>query len=174
LTNSTLSGNSVVDSTGNGGGIDNGGTLTLINSTLSGNSAGVSGSGGGLFQQAAATFTNSIITDGCYVFGGSITDGGGNLDTGTSCGFSSASSNINPTAIKLGPLQNNGGPTQTMLPGVGSVAINAIACTNAPVTDQRGVVRPDPPSATLATPCDIGAVEANSIPDEIFANGFQQ
>lgn len=170
LINSTLAGNSAVGS-GNGGAIDNAGALVLINSTLSGNSAG--GSGGGVFQQSGATITNSIITDGCYVFGGSINDGGGNLDAGTSCGFSGASSNISPAAINLGPLQDNGGPTHTMAPGADSVAINAIACTNAPVTDQRALVRPDPASATLATPCDIGAVEVNSIPDAIFANGFE-
>jgi hypothetical protein len=60
-----------------------------------------------------------------------------------------------------------------MLPLPGSPVVNAIACTNAPATDQRGMIRPDPGSATLATPCDIGAVEANSIPDKIFANGFE-
>jgi hypothetical protein len=43
----------------------------------------------------------------------------------------------------LGPLQDNGGPTPTMLPGPGSAAIDAIApqdCTQA--FDQRGVARP--------------------------------
>ncbi len=49
-------------------------------------------------------------------------------------------------------LGNYGGPTQTHLPLMGSVAINA-ALGGAPATDQRGVARPQGASA------DIGAVE---------------
>ncbi len=115
------------------------------------------------------TFTNTIVADGCA---GTQTDGGGNIDTGSSCGFGGGSQN-NVTNLNLGALTNNGGPTQTMLPGAGSAAINAIACTNAPLTDQRNYLRPDPSSIGLATPCDVGAVEANSMPsDRIFADGF--
>jgi hypothetical protein len=76
------------------------------------------------------------------------------------------------TNLNLGSLQNNGGPTPTVLPQAGSAAINAVVCANAPPTDQRGLIRPDPDSAGSATRCDIGAVEVGSIPDEIFANGF--
>src|SRR5262249_5339053 len=59
----------------------------------------------------------------------------------------------------LGTLQNNGGPTQTMVPSATSPAIDAgdPDCTDpagAPIaTDQRGVLRPG------GTACDIGAVE---------------
>jgi len=53
----------------------------------------------------------------------------------------------------LGPLQDNGGPTWTMLPPVGSQAANKATCT-AGQTDQRGAARP-----TLAGACDLGAVE---------------
>jgi CSLREA domain-containing protein len=51
----------------------------------------------------------------------------------------------------LGPLQNNGGSTQThaLLPG--SPAIDAGAATGAPARDQRNYIRPDAP--------DIGAFE---------------
>ena len=62
---------------------------------------------------------------------------------------------------KLGPLQNNGGPTSTFVPLVGSPAIDAgnpaapgsggNACAT---TDQRGVVRP------VGAACDMGATEA--------------
>jgi hypothetical protein len=60
---------------------------------------------------------------------------------------------------KLGPLQNNGGPTQTMALGNGSPAINAgdPNCEDlngtAILTDQRGAPRPH------GSACDIGAYE---------------
>jgi CSLREA domain-containing protein len=62
----------------------------------------------------------------------------------------------------LGPLADNGGPTWTRLPAVGSPAVDAIplgtptwCATSGPrySTDQRGVARPQGPA------CDIGAVE---------------
>jgi CSLREA domain-containing protein len=181
---------------GGGGGIDNSSTSTLINSTLSGNGVGSGGiggiggaggggspaggpgnagsngvvSGGGVDTTAGTfTFTNTIVADGCA---GTQTDGGGNIDTGSSCGFG-GSSQSNVSTLNLGALTNNGGPTQTMLPGLGSAAINAIVCTHAPLTDQRNYLRPDPLSIGLATPCDVGAVEVGSVlSDRIFADGF--
>jgi hypothetical protein len=171
-TNGTLSGNGVTAGNGGsgsisgasgnagGGGIFNSavGTTTLTNSTLSGNSASSLGGGaagtGVLNAGAAVTSVNTIIGDGCS---GTMMDGGGNIDTGATCGFTNgvngSQTNVVAAALNLGPLANYGGPTQTMLPGPGSVAIDAIACTKAPATDQRDVTRPQ------GTLCDIGAVE---------------
>jgi hypothetical protein len=56
-----------------------------------------------------------------------------------------------PIHPKLGPLADNGGPTQTMALLSGSTAIDAGTTTGAPATDQRGVSRENPP--------DIGAYE---------------
>ena len=58
----------------------------------------------------------------------------------------------------LSPLQNNGGPSETMALGPGSAAIDAAddaTCAAPPVNnlDQRGVTRPQ------GLHCDIGAVE---------------
>jgi hypothetical protein len=53
----------------------------------------------------------------------------------------------------LGPLQDNGGWTDTHLPMVGSPAIDAGDATTAPPGDQRGVRRPQGPAS------DIGSVE---------------
>jgi len=58
----------------------------------------------------------------------------------------------------LGPLQDNGGATPTLLPASGSPAIDNgvdIICTAGPARgrDQRGVARPQ------GAHCDIGAVE---------------
>lgn len=170
ITHGTLSGNHGGSGNGGfgGGGGSGGPGGRPGNSGLAGNSGdaapndlrGASTSGGSL------VLTNTIVTDGCR----GTSDGSGNLDSGTSCGFGPDSSNVGNLA--LGPLQDNGGPTQTMLPGPGSAAINGITCAYAPPTDQRGMLRPDPASRGLNFACDIGAVEANSIFDVIFANGF--
>lgn len=53
----------------------------------------------------------------------------------------------------LGPLQNNGGFTQTLALLVGSPAINAGNDAVCPATDQRGVTRPQ------GSHCDMGAYE---------------
>src|SRR3989304_997819 len=97
----------------------------LTNTTIVGNS---SPSGGGIFNHlssAAATqiLLNSVIAanpgGNCVVLDGlsdSISDGGYNLDDGTSCGFSIANnspSNTNPLLDPAG-LKNNGGSTQTI------------------------------------------------------------
>ncbi len=65
----------------------------------------------------------------------------------------------------LGALADNGGATQTLLLGAGSSAIDAGNGSTCPITDQRGVSRPQGPQ------CDIGAVEA--LPNLVFANGFE-
>lgn len=64
--------------------------------------------------------------------------------------------------MKLGPLQDNGGPTETHALGGGSVAINVIPeadCLDSEgeslVADQRGEPRPG------GTMCDVGAFELN-------------
>jgi len=161
INNSTVSGNSAAI----GGGIDHSGVaITLTNTTLSGNSASNFGSAISV-EIGKTTMTNSIVGQG----GGSnvlcsipnisllITDNGGNFDSGTSCGFTASTSKSNAT-LNLGPLANNGGPTQTMLPGAGSAAIDAgmdAVCAAAPVNglDQRGIPRPQ------GAHCDSGAVE---------------
>ena len=157
LTNSTLSGNSA----SLGGGILNFGPLTLTNSTLSGNSA-TSGSGGGLYNfQGPASLTN------CTLSGNSAaTSGGGivNYDTltlnnsivanstgGDIAGSYTGGHNLTGS-VALGPLADNGGPTQTMALPAGSPAIGAADPSLAPATDQRGAVRDLQP--------DIGAYEA--------------
>jgi len=174
ITHGTLSGNASSGSgsggVGGSGGSGGFGSAVGLNGSNgnSGMPAASNGDRGAAIVAGALTLTNTIITDGCE---GMPTDGSGNLDTGTSCFFGPASSNI--SNLLLGPLQNNGGPTQTMLPGAGSAAINGITCTYAPPTDQRGMMRPDPASRGSNFACDVGAVEANSVFDLIFANGFE-
>jgi hypothetical protein len=86
-----------------------------------------------------------------------------NLDTDGSCDNATQRTYAE---INLQPLASNGGPTQTMALGTGSLAIdagNAAVCANAPVNgkDQRGVTRPQ------GMGCDLGAYELDSTYDAI-------
>jgi len=179
VTNSTFTGNGASDNVaaggGEGGGIFSNGALTVANSTFTGNIADVFG--GGIVEiNATAVFRNTIIAanNGANC-AGSITDGGHNLDDGTSCGFSAANGSLSNTDPQLDPagLQNNGGPTQTMAlctrAGVpvgctaASPAIGAgdqAVCAAPPVNDrdQSGFVRP----GAGQTRCSIGAFEADA------------
>jgi len=137
-----------------GGGILNIGTATLINSTFSGNGSG-SIVNDDPTNNSTMTATNTIVVnsidDNCY---GTL-NGSSNLADDESCGpgFTVSSS------ILLGPLTDNGGPTQTMALLPGSAAIDAGDDEDCPITDQRGVSRPQ------GAHCDIGAYEAESTTD---------
>src|SRR5439155_12580363 len=89
VTNSTFSGNSSLQGGAIVGGGANGGTLTVINSTFSDNRA----SQAGAILTFAVTMVNSILahsTGGNCLSGGTITDGGHNIDDGTPCAFNCA------------------------------------------------------------------------------------
>src|SRR5690554_4666269 len=145
ITNSTFTGNS----TGCfGGAISTQGTLILIHSTLSTNTS--DHRGGGIDQMGGTmTVRNSIVA--------------GN----TAATFpdmrvfnADASDNIIGTDPMLGPLADNGGPTQTMMPLPGSPAIDSAASADCQPADQRGVTRPLDGDMDGTPACDIGAVEA--------------
>jgi len=161
ITNSTFSGNSA---SWWGGGISNeGGTLTITNSTLSGNSASAGSNGGGIFNRIDAawgtvTLRNTIVANNTSGgnCGGTIINGGNNIDDGTTCGWGSTSGSMSSSIPLLGALANNGGPTQTFALLTGSPAIDGVtfnAPNSAPSTDQRGVARPQ------GTHYDIGSYE---------------
>jgi hypothetical protein len=149
--NSTISGNTVLNLQG---------TMTISSSTVSGNSAafrtGIANSIGTL------TLVNTIVA-GQWAGGncmGLISDGGYNLDDGTTCGFSAANHSLSSVDPLLDPagLKDNGGPTQTIALQPGSPAIDAIpvgvnGCGTTITSDQRGVSRPQ------GAGCDIGAFE---------------
>jgi predicted outer membrane repeat protein len=118
---------------GQGGAIANTGTPIITNSILWGNT------GGEIFNLSGTPVITHSIVQGGYA-------GAGNLDE-------------DPL---LGPLQDNGGFTQTMALGDGSPAINAADDTNCPDTDQRGVARPQ------GSHCDMGAYEYDNSTVEIF------
>ncbi len=179
LTNSTLSGNTAVH---DGAGLyADGGQMQLFNVTIAGNHVVVPlgtfypGMGGGLYITATAIVTaqNTLIADNTHRYRilppepddcfGPINPRWYNLiETTNNCTFTGTTfNNITGVDPALGPLQFNGGATQTQAPQVGSPAIDAgqtpfcSAATFVPLTiDQRGWRRP------IGARCDIGAVEA--------------
>jgi CSLREA domain-containing protein len=181
MTNVTISGNAT--GSGKGGGLDNQGTTTGTNATFAGNiGAGGGGAianestgllsltnatistnitpglGAGIYNLGATgnvTVRNTIVADGCAgAAAPAVASQGHNLDTGATCGFA-ALGDLNNRDPMLGPLANNGGSTglQTMALLTGSPAIDAGDNAACPITDARGVSRPQGPL------CDIGAVE---------------
>jgi CSLREA domain-containing protein len=173
IVNSTFVGNS---SGGHGGGIANaGGALTVINSTIAGNHADT---GGGLDNAVGSSLRlrNTILayntavnpaTGNCRI-AGSFVDEGGNLSSDASCPFTNPFSKSNTDPI-LGPLQNNGGRTDTMALQSGSPAIDAGVppegdCKDhldGPLTyDQRYFPRPVDGDGNGKATCDSGAYEA--------------
>ena len=98
--------------------------------------------------------------------GGIVTSNGYNLSNDTSCHFFTSAGDVNNIDPRLGPLQYNGGQTQTMALPSGSPAVDAgnpTGCTDGLghllTTDQRGNPRPD---AEDTGGCDMGAFERQS------------
>jgi CSLREA domain-containing protein len=166
LTNTTLSGNYAAE---DGGGIYSTGTLYLANATLYNNNAG--DHGGGVFTQNYALYirntiiaknTASLYSPDCYV--NTVSTSGYNLIGNTQgCGIYPVTGDLLGVDPKLGPLQDNGGPTFTLALLPGSLAINhgnpnhCIDYLGYWVDiDQRGFPRTDR--------CDIGAFEWQPLP----------
>ena len=160
VTNSTISGNGA---SGGGDavspGIDtNGGIVILISSTIAENRANQFGSIRNWGTSSAGSITNTIldgITAAVECGGGFLLPSlGHNLSEDGSCGFT-ATGDLQNTDPLLGPLADNGGPTFTHELLTGSPAIDAGDKDAAPVTDQRGISRPQ------GSQSDIGAFEVS-------------
>lgn len=182
LLNSTVSGNTATLSGGGGrtgGGIENYGTLNLVNSTVAFNRVDGSSpmNGGGIFNRVGTTNIRNTIVAGNTTGTapaqphdvrneqGVFNSQGNNL-IGTTFNATvtwQASDILNQDA-QLAPLANNGGPTQTHALAQTSPAINAgnncVLTANgcgdnnqAITTDQRGGFRP------INNTVDIGSYE---------------
>ena len=152
ITDSTFWGNSAPD----GAAIENGdggsGRLTITASTLSGNRGSSdnatidNGTGGGTSTIVAVA---NIIAGSCQQASGSWIDLGDNVASSTSClkGGTGDTANAQLAGL-LGPLADNGGPTQTMALLPGDLASGLIPNPTSglcPVpADQTG--RPGPPA----------------------------
>jgi predicted outer membrane repeat protein len=171
LTHSTVSGNTAGR---NGGGIYAQGIsttiLTINSSTVARNTA--TGDGGGLVRASSSNpvnLRNTIVADNSAtgtakdILGAVVSQGYNLIENITGATFSGdTTTNITGTDPNLGPLANNGGPTQTHALVTGSAAIDKGA-SGGLTSDQRGETRPvdDPLLAnqTGGDGADIGAFE---------------
>ena len=166
LINCTISGNhgSGTQFSHPGAGVYNGATMRVLNSTITGNQGDIDAVGGINSDFGSLSIRNSIIarntapgTPDC----GSITSLTYSLiGNTTGCTVPAGVGNLLNVNPMLGPLANNGGPTQTRALLTGSVALDS--ASPAPVgsggnscekIDQRGVARPQNGR------CDMGAYE---------------
>jgi len=170
LINTTVSGNSSDDFTG---GVHTGcdATTTFEHSTIvnnTSNATALSSHAGGINGNGTVNIMNTIVannTDGngrndCA---GTLISRGYNLieDASTCTINGDTTGNITGSDPSLGPLADNGGPTETHALLTGSPAIDQIpsgtnGCGSTYTSDQRGAARP------YNTTCDIGAFEYRS------------
>jgi len=159
LTNSTISGNSegslvvvcmlhfLIDC----------GWFRLINSTVSGNTACLSDIGFECDEPdrlSFATWTHTVIDGVCPETWIAVSNGYNIESPGNTCGLTGTGDQVSITEelLNLGPLQDNGGPTETRALLPGSVAIDVIPVDMCEVDeDQRGEPRD--------SMCDVGAFE---------------
>ena len=204
VVNCTVNGNQD-HSSGGGGGVENAGTLTLIACTVSDNTSFSQGIGGGLLLSGGlASIYNTIVsgnhnlvradiagnldynystkqteyTQSAPSSHNLISDGSGDLPLGPDGNPANGNllgTQFAPLDPKLGPLADNGGPTQTMALLAGSPAIDAgsnalaIGTDGKPLlNDQRGYYR------IFNGTVDIGAYELGSsalLPGDADADG---
>jgi len=189
VTNSTFSGNSAIEGAGGsayppygpdycdpegwspppngnayGGGIYNGGALTVANSIFSGNSANDGGGGIDGYDYGAGIYNSSLANADSNVYFNNLDSyfyTSSTEDDCNGCTTNTKAASGNPLLAALG---NYGGATQTMLPQPGSAAICAGAVGDIPVgvtTDQRGFARTNSTYEDGTVCVDAGAVQTN-------------
>ncbi|HEY2395779.1 MAG TPA: choice-of-anchor Q domain-containing protein [Rudaea sp.] len=172
LVNVTITDNT---STSAGGGVfANGGAsdvLTIASSTIVDNSASTAG---GIDALGTATLIDSIVADNPVLalsggdLAGTFT---ANYDLVRNPGLAALNGAHNIVGVDpmLGELGMNGGPTPTLLPAANSPVLDTgdPAFMPPPDDDQRGLPR------VANGVIDIGAVERQTLEDDVFRNGFE-
>lgn len=177
FTNSTISGNTA---TANGGGFaieqPTAGVLTanfnfstVANNRANSDNTGTEAGGGIIRAGGAVNLKNTIVGDNSVGTGGTAPDIAGSvvsqdynhIEDLTGATITGTTTNNTTGDAQLGALANNGGPTQTHLPGAASPVVNAIPsgtndCGTAITTDQRGSTRPS------SGACEKGSVELSA------------
>jgi CSLREA domain-containing protein len=156
VTGSTIAGNTVSE-TGPGSG------------DLRGANVDFNSNAGAQFTSKSTIFANGTGAANCaQTSDGTFASQGYNLDTGTSClgtPTTGDQSSVSSAQLALGSLQNNGGPTLTMAPGLTSFAVDKGTRVGiGGVADQRGFNRNFDMNPTSGPPPDgdgtaVGAVE---------------
>jgi hypothetical protein len=196
--NSTISDN--LATAANGGGVYVGDTdakVQFVSATITENRTTNSGEGAGVYSEATENIalTNTIVAgntasgtpeddlgsdgavagDGSFVInhsliGDDLSPAGSNILNSTTA----PGSNIFEADPLLGPLANNGGPTETHLPALTSPVIDAGSAAGL-TDDQRRLARPvdraDVVDAATSDGSDMGAVEVQLDPDNAVEGG---
>ncbi|MFT3746148.1 MAG: MBG domain-containing protein [Pyrinomonadaceae bacterium] len=149
--NSTFSGNAA---TSQGGAIFDIGNFDIFSSTFSGNTAPNTG---GILSSGSSSITNTIIANSSGGDCGGFLYGHHNLievpTGGILCGMTTGvNGNITGIDPNLGPLANNGGPTQTFALLSGSPAINV----GGEITTLNGAINNATTTITIAGPTFTG------------------
>jgi predicted outer membrane repeat protein len=168
LIDSTVAENVIEGAGSHGGGVgyDAGGGALIANSTIAGNSAS-GGTVGGLLAATDSEVGSTIIagntaSGGCPdAGGGGLISVGWNIVGEDTCGFPGGEGDQLGVEPGLGPLQDNGGPTDTMAPAApSSPAINRGSNGVAFLSvDQRGETRSVPAGSSST---DVGAYEVQA------------
>ena len=185
IVNSTVSDNKAELSGGTAGGIRlEAGTVNLVHATIAPNPSGASPSA--ISQTGTLNVRGSIVESpiGLDACAGTITSGGFNVFTDSSCGAPATGDEVDADPL-LGPLTDNGGPDAgapgflspipTRLPAQTSTAVDHVPAANcddevpgAPLltVDERGLTRPFDGDGLGVAECDAGSVEfqASDIP----------
>ncbi len=170
LNNSTVSGNVSEGEFACGGGIAVFDSVTLVNVTVADNQSSQSGSA--IYVADVPRLADPLSVRAGIIQGNCASESaqavrseGYNVESpGDTCGFSSERDDqvsVDPESLGLGPLSDNGGPTETHALQSGSAALDQISaaeCLNASGEPQTADQRGEPRPAELR--CDSGAFEA--------------
>lgn len=157
VTNTTISGNSAPARFG--GAINSightGTSVHIVSATLAGNTTGIYAN-----LPGEVIIADTLLNNPGVNCSGPISSTDYNLSSDVSCTALTQPHDLTNTVPLLGPLSDNGGPTQTqpLLPGSPAIDAGGTSANGCPITDQRGVSRPQ------GAACDIGAFESYSPP----------
>lgn len=163
----TISGNLAIRGRGAGLAEVDPGDLTLTHVTFADNTTAEVGHGfwgNGRTIIGSPTVAGSVLSGPAFVCTSwdevpAVESAGYNVVSDWSCARSAAEGDVTADPAGLGPLEDNGGPTLTHMPGAGAPPVDRIPigalglCDESARTDQRGAARP------AGSGCDSGSVE---------------
>jgi hypothetical protein len=164
ISNTTFYGNAAITA-GNALSISGGATSGTINNVTFRHVGAATASELAFLGSPPIALRNSIVAGTCS--GAPLTATANIESPGNTCALPAGNQvNVSNGSLALGALADNGGPTRTLMPQASSVAIDS-GGADCEADDQRHYVR-------NAGACDVGAAEVGaSLPDAIFANGFE-
>jgi hypothetical protein len=162
LSGLTIAGGTAGNTQGEGGGIENGGSLTVSNCTISNNTAGW---GGGIFNNGRGSLT---VTD-CTLENNTAGEGGGLFNYGTVTVSGSTITGNSAVQSLATPFSPDGGG----ILNVGTLTVSSSTLTNNTASNGGGLAL-EPGSSTTVDSCTIENNDAFSYGGGIFCSGYFQ